>query len=94
MSRQHITRCDVAGCDQAKGNDDLWAKGNDDLWWAIVCFDKALIVSPHRFSDNFGASSVPSEAFGARKARLDACCNDHMRRLLGREAAKLGGGGK
>ncbi len=81
MSRQNITRCDVDGCTEVKGD--------DDCWWAIVCFGRAIIVTPHRFSDDFGAIKVPFQEFGARKGRFDACGYEHMQQVVVREAAAL-----
>ncbi len=80
MSREHITRCDVDGCTEAKG---------DDCWWAIVCFGRAIIVTPHRFENDFGATRLPFEEFGSRKASFDACGYDHMQQVVAREAAAL-----
>ena len=68
MSRQHITRCDVEGCDLIK------AEGNH--WWTIDCPGDAIIFGPH------GKISSASKSY-------DACGDDHLLKILGREAAAL-----
>ncbi len=75
MSIENITRCDADGCDQVK------AEGN--RWWTITRLRTSIVVAPHR------EDRASGEPMDKGSVLLDGCGDDHLLKILGREAAAL-----